>query len=131
VHGGGAAAEREVEVDPHGPGRAEHLNAFCREAGHVGGDGDRAHSTGGGGQQRLPHMVAVVLAVPGDQRSHITKQESDGIEGVGAVGDEQVPLAVGLERCLLLASHAPADDRWEQGRLDARAQVADAIPGVE
>jgi hypothetical protein len=41
------------------------------------------------------------------------------------------PLAVGLDRRLLPAGAGLDDDRREQGRLDARAQVADAVPGVE
>jgi hypothetical protein len=76
-------------------------------------------------------VVAVVLAVPGDQRAHLTEEEPDGVEDMGAVGGEQVPPAVGLERRLLPASLGVGEERWEQGRLDARAQVADAVPGGE
>jgi hypothetical protein len=50
---------------------------------------------------------------------------------MGTVGRQQVPPAVGLEPRLLPAGGGIGEDRREQGRLDARAQVADAVPGVE
>jgi hypothetical protein len=50
---------------------------------------------------------------------------------MGPVGREQVPPAVGFEPRLLLAGGGLGDDRREQGRLETRAQVADAVPGVE
>jgi hypothetical protein len=47
------------------------------------------------------------------------------------VGGEQVALTVGLEAGLVPACLGLGEHRWKERRLDAGAQVADAIPRVE
>jgi hypothetical protein len=56
-----------------------HLDAFGREAGHVGRDGHRADGAGAGGQEQLPEVVAVVPAVAGDQVLGLRHGRGEGL----------------------------------------------------